>query len=144
MTTTTETILKALATLLDNGTTAKFERNASVPEKIPSTGLIIMRDGNPGVAEETLGGFDPVYYEHEIEIEIYVAHGKQDTRDQKFDDLVAAIGVALENDPDLGGLIFGMTYSRPDVSIEIIPGSDAIKSGFIDLTIEYETPTPLS
>ena len=144
MTTTAEAILIALATALDNGTTAKFARNASVPEKIPAKGLIILRDGNPGAADETLGGFDPVYYEHEVEIEIYVAHGKQETRDEKFDDLIAEIGVALENNPDLGGLIFGMTYSRPDIAIEIIPGSDAVKSGVIDLTLEYETPTPLS
>ena len=144
MTSKTEMILQALATLLDDNTSAKFERNASVPEKIPSEGLIILRDGNPGVPDETLGGFDTVYYEHEVEIEIYVAEGKQSDRDTLFDTLVTEIGAALESVSGFENLIFGMTYARPDVSIEIIPGSHAIKSGTIDLVLDYESATPLS
>jgi hypothetical protein len=144
MTSTTETIIQALATLVDNAVSAKFERNASVPEKIPAEGLVVLRDGNPGLPDEALGGFDNAYYEHEIEIEIYVADGAQNTRDGLFDDIVTAIGAALESDPDLGGLIFGMSYARPDVIVEIVPGSHAIKSGVLTLTLDYETPTPLS
>lgn len=144
MTSKTETILQTLAAFLDANTSAKFERNASVPEKIPSEGMIILRDGNPGVPDEALGGFGAAYYEHEIEIEIYVAEGKQIDRDTVFDALVMEIGAALELGGGLNGFVFGMTYARPDVSIEIIPGSHAIKSGTIDLTIDYETPTPLS
>lgn len=144
MTSTTETILQALATMVDNAVSAKFERNASVPEKIPSEGLVVLRDGNPGLPDEALGGFDNAYYEHEVEIEIYVADGAQNTRDGLFDDIVTAIGAALESDPDLGGLIFGMSYARPDVTVEIVPGSHAIKSGVLTLTLDYETPTPLS
>lgn len=144
MTSKTETILQTLAAFLDANTSAKFERNASVPEKIPSEGLIVLRDGNPGVPDEALGGFDAVYYEHEVEIEIYVAEGKQSDRDTLFDTLVTEIGAALESGAGLNGLIFGMTYARPDISIEIIPGSHAIKSGTIELVLDYETPTPLS
>lgn len=144
MTSTTETILQALATLVDNAVSAKFERNASVPEKIPAEGLVVLRDGNPGLPDEALGGFDNAYYEHEVEIEIYVADGAQNTRDALFDDIVTAIGGALESDLDLGGLIFGMSYARPDVAVEIVPGSHAIKSGVLTLTLDYETPTPLS
>lgn len=144
MTSTTETILQAFATLVDNAVSAKFERNASVPEKIPAEGLVVLRDGNPGLPDEALDGFDNAYYEHEVEIEIYVADGAQNTRDGLFDDIVSAIGAALESDPDLGGLIFGMSYARPDVAVEIVPGSHAIKSGVLTLTLDYETPTPLS
>ena len=144
MTSKTETVLQALATLVGNASAAKFERNASVPEKIPVDGLIILRDGNPGAPEEALGGFGGVYYEHEVEIEIYVAQGDQASRDTIFDNLITQIGVALGSDPDLGDLIFGMSYARPDVTIEIIPGAHAIKSGVITLVMDYETPTPLS
>ncbi len=144
MTSKTETILQTLAAFLDANTSAKFERNASVPEKIPSEGMIILRDGNPGVPDEALGGFSAAYYEHEIDIEIYVAEGKQTDRDAVFDALVTEIGTALESGAGLGDLIFGMSYARPDISIEIIPGSHAIKSGTINLIIDYETPTPLS
>ena len=144
MTSKTETVLQALTILLGNASAAKFERNASVPEKIPSGGLIILRDGNPGQPEEALGGFGAVYYEHEVEMEIYVADGDQTNRDATFDNLVTQIGVALESNPDLNGLVFGMSYARPDVTIEIIPGAHAIKSGVITLVMDYETPTPLS
>lgn len=144
MTSKTESVLQALAVLLDNGTGAKFERNASVPEKIPAEGLVILRDGNPGLPDEALGGFNTVYYEHEVDIEIYVADGAQASRDETFDTLITQIGAALESDPDLGGLVFGMSYGRPDVSIEIIPGAHAIKSGVISLILDYESPTPLS
>lgn len=144
MTSKTESVLQALATLVGNANAAKFERNASVPEKIPADGLIILRDGNPGAPEEALGGFGEVYYEHEVEIEIYVAQGDQESRDTIFDNLTTQIGAALESDPDLGGLIFGMSYARPDVTIEIIPGAHAIKSGVITLVMDYETPSPLS
>lgn len=144
MTSTTEAVLKALATLIDTQTTAKFERNASVPEKIPAEGMIILRDGNPGAAETTLGGFNTVYYEHEVEIEVFFAEGDQTNRDTGFDGLVLQIGAALETDPSLGGLVFGMSYARPDVSVEIIPGAHAIKLGTIDLVLDYESPSPLA
>lgn len=144
MTSKTETILQALATLVEEAVNAKFERNASVPEKIPADGLVILRDGNPGLPDEALGGFGNAYYEHEVEIEIYVADGAQNSRDSLFDTIITQIGAALETDPDLGGLIFGMSYARPDVTVEIIPGSHAIKSGVLTLILDYETPTALS
>ena len=144
MTSKTETILQALATLVEGAVNAKFERNASVPEKIPADGLVILRDGNPGLPDEALGGFGNAYYEHEVEIEIYVADGVQNSRDDLFDTIITQVGVALEANPDLGGLIFGMSYARPDVTVEIIPGSHAIKSGVLTLILDYETPTALS
>lgn len=144
MTSKTETILQALATLVEEAVNAKFERNASVPEKIPADGLVILRDGNPGLPDEALGGFGNAYYEHEVEIEIYVADGAQNSRDALFDTIIIQIGTALETDPDLGGLIFGMSYARPDVTVEIVPGSHAIKSGVLTLILDYETPTALS
>jgi hypothetical protein len=144
MTSKTETILQALATLVGEAVNAKFERNASVPEKIPADGLVILRDGNPGLPDEALGGFGNAYYKHEVEIEIYVADGAQNSRDALFDTIITQIGAALETDPDLGGLIFGMSYARPDVTVEIVPGSHAIKSGVLTLILDYETPTALS
>ncbi len=144
MTSKTETILQALAALVEGAVNSEFERNASVPEKIPTDGLVILRDGNPGLPDEALGGFGNAYYEHEVEIEIYVADGAQNSRDDLFDTIITQIGEVLENDPDLGGLIFGMSYARPDVTVEIVPGSHAIKSGVLTLILDYETPTALS
>ena len=62
---------------------------------------------------ERIGGIGGVYYSHAVEIEVYVETGEASARDAAFDDLVLKIGAVLDGDPTLGGLAFGMTYSRP-------------------------------
>ncbi|QQG36824.1 MAG: acyl-CoA transferase [Micavibrio aeruginosavorus] len=139
-----EKILDKLKTLIDAATTAKIERNSAVPEKIPPTGLIIIRDGNPGDPEYVLGGFSNVYYSHNIEIEVYIQEGAPAQRDLKFDQLMQLIGTVLESHPTLDGLVAGLTYARPDTHTQPIDGGPAIKAGVILLMTEYETPTPLT
>jgi len=139
----TELILEAIKTLLITVPNAKIERNTAVPEKIPTGGLIVLRDGDPGEPETALGGFGGAYYSHGIEIELYIEDGNATARDTAFDGLVQAIGTALEADPILGGLAFGMTYGRPETNTETVAGAPAIKSGVMAVTVEYETTSPL-
>jgi hypothetical protein len=115
-----------------------------LPEKIPAGGLIILRDGDPGEPEQSLGGFGSVYYQHAVEIEVYVEEGNSAVRDTAFDDLLKQIGAALEADPTLGGLAFGLTYGRPETSIEAVSGAPAIKSATLTVTVDYETDAPLA
>jgi hypothetical protein len=138
-----EQVLDALKTLLETMPGAKIERNSVLPEKIPTGGLIILRDGDPGEPEQALGGFGSTYYQHAVEIEAYVEEGDAAARDAAFD-LLQQIGGALEADPTLGGLAFGMTYGRPEPSIEPIAGAPAIKSATLSVTIDYETDAPLA
>ena len=119
------------------------ERNAAFPERIPDGGLVIVRDGDPGEPEQALGGFAPVYYRHAVELELYAESGNQAIRDQTFDDLATAIGTALDADPTLGGLVFGMTCGRPEVMTDAVEGGPAIKTGTITLVLDYEAPSPL-
>ena len=56
-----EQILEAIKTLLMTVPGAMVERNTAVPEKIPTGGLIVLRDGDPGEPETALGGFGGVY-----------------------------------------------------------------------------------
>ena len=140
----TELVLEAIKALLVTVPDAKVERNTAVPEKIPTGGLIVLRDGDPGEAETALGGFGAVYYSHNVEIEIYIEDGNATTRDTGFDALVQAIGTVLEADPTLGGLAFGMAYGRPEINTEAVAGAPAIKSGVMTVTVEYETTSPLS
>jgi hypothetical protein len=135
-----EGIKASLATIPD----AVVERNSALPEKVPAGGLIILRDGDPGEQEEALGGFGNAYYQHAVEIELYVEEGDAVARDAAFDALLQQIGVALEADPTLGGLAFGLTYGRPEPAIEAIAGAAAIKSATLTVTIDYETDAPLS
>jgi hypothetical protein len=139
-----EQVLDALKALLEMAPDAVVERNSVLPEKIPAGGLIILRDGDPGAPEQALGGFGSTYYQHAVEIEVYVEEGDPAARDAAFDDLLQRIGTALEADPTLGGLTFGLGYGRPDASMEAVAGAPAIKSATLTVTVDYEADTPLS
>ena len=139
-----EQILDALKALLETVPDAVVDRNSVLPEKVPAAGLIILRDGDPGEPEQTLGGFGSTYYQHAAEIEVYVEEGDAATRDAAFDDLLQQIGAVLEADPTLGDLVFGMTYGRPEPSIEAIAGAPAIKAATLTVTVDYESDAPLS
>jgi hypothetical protein len=137
-------VLQALTALLETVPNTVVERNSALPEKIPDSGLIILRDGDPGEPEQALGGFGNAYYRHAIEIEVYVEHGDAAARDAEFDDLLQQIGAVLEADPTLGGLAFGVTYGRPQPAIEGVSGAPAIKTAALSVTIDYETDAPLA
>ena len=139
-----EQVLDALKTLLETVTDAVVERNSALPEKIPDGGLIILRDGVPSEPEQALGGFGSTYYQHAVEIEVYVEQGDAAARDAEFDDLLQQIGAVLEADPTLGGLAFGVTYGRPEPAIEAVSGAPAIKTATLSVTIDYETDAPLA
>jgi hypothetical protein len=139
-----EQVLVAIKALLETVPGAVVERNNVLPEKVPAGRLIILRDGDPGEPEQALGGFGSVYYQHAVEIEAYVEEGDAAARDAAFDDLLQQIGTALDADPTLGGLAFGLTYGRPEPAIEAVAGAPAIKSGTLIVTVDYETTTPLA
>ena len=139
-----EQVLGALKALLETVPDAVVERNSVLPEKVPAGGVIILRDGDPGEPEQALGGFGSTYHQHAVEIELYVEEGDAAARDAGFDALLQQIGVALETNPKLGGLAFGMTYGRPETSIEAVAGAPAIKTATLTVTVDYETSAPLS
>jgi hypothetical protein len=139
-----EQVLEALRTLLATVPGAAVERNSVLPEQIPDSGLIILRDGDPGEPEPALGGFGSTYYQHAVEIEVYVEEGAAAARDAAFDAILQEVGVALETDPILDGLAFGVTYGRPEPAIEAVAGAPAIKSATLTVTVDYETGAPLA
>ena len=139
-----EQVLEGLRAALETVSDAVVQRNSVLPEKVPAGGLVILRDGDPGEPDQALGGFGSTYYQHAVEIEVYVEEGDATARDATFDDLLQQIGVALEADPTLGGLAFGLTYGRPEASIEAIAGAPAIKSATLSVTVDYETDAPLA
>jgi hypothetical protein len=71
-----EQVLDALKALLQALPDVSVERNSVLPEKIPDGGLIILRDGDPGELEQALGGFGNAYYQHAVEVEVYVEEGR--------------------------------------------------------------------
>jgi hypothetical protein len=89
-----EQVLQALTALLETVPNTVVERNSALPEKIPDGGLIILRDGDPGEPEQSLGGFGSTYYQHAVEVEIYLEEGDAAARDAAFDDLLQQVAVS--------------------------------------------------
>ena len=139
-----EQVLEAFKALLETVPDAVVERNSALPEKVPDGGLIILRDGDPGEPEEALGGFGNAYYQHAVEIEVYVEEGDAAARDAAFDALLQQVGTTLEADLTLGNLVFGLAYGRPEAAVEAVAGAPAIKSATLTVTVDYETSAPLS
>jgi hypothetical protein len=138
----TETVLQTLASLLAAGCTAPVIRNTALPEVVPPEGLVIIYDGDPGQSDKTLGGFDPVYYEHAIDIILFVEEGDASQRDTTFDALVAEVKSVFRTHPDLDGAVFGLTYDHPKTEVVPVVGGTALKSGTITLRVDYEDPLP--
>jgi len=71
MPTPRETILSALLAALQTVPSATALRSAILPERIPTGGLLILRDGDPGTPEVTLSPLQ-YHYEHRAEVEVIV------------------------------------------------------------------------
>jgi len=140
MPTVRETILSALhARLLTLA--APIMRGDVLPERIPATGLIILRDGNPGEPEVTMLPLT-YFYEHRAELEVVIQAGTG--RDALFDALTASIGTALASDRTLGGLCDWVEAEAPEPIDLPIEGAAALKAAVITLVLHYATPDPLT
>jgi len=140
MPTTRETVLAALnAQLLPLA--ALVLRDEVLPERIPPSGLIILRDGQPGEPEVTLSPLR-YHYQHRAELEVVVQ--APNGRASAFDTLIAAIGTALETDRTLGGLCDWIEPEAP-ASVDLpIEGASALKAAIITVVLHFTTTGPLA
>jgi len=140
MPTTRETILAALHARLQP-LAALTLRDEVLPERIPPAGLIILRDGQPGEPEVALSPLR-YHYEHRAELEVVVQapNGRAST----FDNLIAAIGTALEADRTLGGLCDWIEAEAP-ASVDLpVEGAVTLKAAVITVVLHYTTTGPLA
>jgi hypothetical protein len=140
MPTTRETVLAALHTRL-LPLAAPVLRGDVLPERIPATGLIILRDGKPGDPEVTLSPLT-WFYEHRAELEVVIQAGTG--RDAMFDALTASIGTALASDRTLGGLCDWVEAEAPEPVDLPIEGAAALKAAVIIVVLHYATTDPLT
>ena len=140
MPTSRETILAALHALL-SALPVTALRGDVLPERIPTTGLIILRDGKPGDPEVTLSPLT-YFYEHRAELEVVIQAGAG--RDALFDTLTASIGVALAADRTLGGLCDWVEAEAPEPVDLPIEGAAALKAAVITVVLHYATQDPLT
>ena len=116
-------------------------RGDVLPERIPPSGLIILRDGNPGEPEVTLSPLT-YFYEHRAELEVVIQSGTG--RDALFDALTASIGTVLAADRTLGGLCDWVEAEAPEPVDLPIEGAAALKAAVIIVVLHYATTDPLT
>ena len=140
MPTTRETILAALHARLQTLAVTTL-RDEVLPERIPATGLIILRDGQPGEPEVTLSPLR-YHYQHRAELEVIVQ--TPGSRATAFDMLVASIGTALATDRTLGGLCDWVEAEAP-ASVDLpTEGAISLKAAVITVVLHYSTSNPLA
>lgn len=124
MPTTRQTILSALHARLA-ALSSTVLRDEVLPERMPATGLIILRDGQPGEPEVTMSPLR-YHYQHRAELEVVVQAGS--SRASLFDELIAAIGWALEADRTLGGFCDWVEPEAPTPVDLPVEGAAALKA----------------
>ena len=134
-----ELVLAALHARLQT-LTAPVLRGDVLPERIPTTGLIILRDGKPGDPEVTLSPLT-YFYEHRAELEVVIQAGTG--RDALFDTLAVDIGSVLAADRTLGGLCDWVEAEAPEPVDLPIDGAAALKAAVITVVLHYATFDPL-
>jgi len=142
MPTPRETILQALLAALTTVPAATVLREEVLPERVPASGLAILRDGAPGVPEVILSPLS-YYYEHKAELEVIVQGKTPAVRATSFDALVHNIGTVIAANRTLGGLCDWVEASAPKPVDLPIEGGEALKAAIIEITLIYTTADPL-
>ncbi len=141
-----ETALQSLTTVIRTAVDpVTVLRNEPRPQEVagyPRQALLIVGDGDPGIAEQTLG-VKSYFWTHSVELEIIVQRGDSDLRAEEIDDLASSIGSAVTADTTLGGTV---QYVRPG---GVLPTHDQDDAGTVPygvglmlIELWYETDTP--
>jgi hypothetical protein len=127
-----ETILVALLARL-SALPATVLRGDVLPERVPTDGLLILRDGEPGEPEVTLSPLR-YHYQHRSEIEAVVQSADRDTA---FDTLAASIGAAIASDRTLGGHCDWVEAEAPETVDLPIEGAVSLKAAVVPVVLSY-------
>lgn len=139
MPTLRETILAELHTRL-SALPAIALRSDVLPERVPTKGLLILRDGEPGDPAVTLSPI-AYHYQHRAEIEAVVQGAN---RHATFDALCASIGTAIATDRTLGGFCDWVETEAPR-SVDLpVEGASCLKAAVIPVILHYTTADPLA
>lgn len=138
-----EAILSALHAQLAAALAVPIRRNEALPERLGANGLVMLRDGEPGVPDVTLNPRHE-FYSHRTEIEACVPRSASGGADALLDALLTAIGQALNLDPTLGGLAEHMEASAPVVSVLAVEGGAPILAARLEVRLDYLVSDPLT
>ncbi len=142
MPTPRETVLQALLAALQTIPNATVLRGEVLPERVPTGGLVILRDGEPGEPEVTLSPLQ-YHYEHRAEVEVIVQGKVPADRDAAFDTLIQAIGTALAADRTLAATCDWVEAQAPAPTDLAQEGAEGIKAAVVPVVLSYSTSDPL-
>ena len=134
-----ETILTALHARL-SALPATALRGEVLPERVPTAGLLILRDGEPGEPDVTLSPL-AYHYQHRAEIEAVVQGAD---RDVAFDTLCASVGGAIATNRTLGGLCDWVEAEAPRPVDLPVEGAASLKAAVIPVVLHYSTADQLA
>ncbi len=137
-----ETILQALLTALQSVPNATILRGATLPERIPTGGLLVLRDGDPGTPDVTLSPLQ-YHFEHRAEVEVIVQGKTPADRDTAFDLLLENLASAITADRTLGGLCDWVEAEAPQPVDLPVEGAEALKAAIVPVILTYTMADPL-
>ncbi|MFL1463491.1 hypothetical protein ACI6QG_14895 [Roseococcus sp. DSY-14] len=130
-----ETALAALharlgAALAGRSPAPKLLRNETVPQRLPASGLVVVRDGE--TVEET-AILSPLAWaiEHRAEVEIVAATGAL------LDALLVDIAAAIAGDRTLGGAVEWAQPGAPSFDDAEAEGATAARAASVPVTLSF-------
>ena len=145
MTSKREQILSALTTKIKilESANIKIYRNLDKPQKIPSGGIIILRDGSGEEPEVLLSPLTHIY-EHIVTLEVMVQNPDSAARDSALDDLLVNIGAIINANRTLNGLAEWVEARTPDFEEEPIDGAASVRTAIVQVMVRFNTTDPLN
>ncbi|MEI8396309.1 MAG: acyl-CoA transferase [Rhodospirillaceae bacterium] len=133
----------ALTTLLTviRSACPQAERETVTPERVGPDGLVILRDGEPGVPDITLSPLT-YSYDHRAELELFVPTTATDDGAAALDRLARTLGTAFAADRRLGGAVDWLDWSPPATTGLAVSGGAPIRAAFLTVTLTYTTTNP--
>lgn len=130
--TTLEAALLALVATLDGATAAEVIRNATRPEDVPASGLVVVRDGAQQEAEAT---FSPLRYHIDHGAEVVVHALTAAIRDT----LLKALSNALIADRTLGGAVEFLEVGAIGLEDADFDGVAGVPGALMPVVLSYTT-----
>lgn len=140
-----EQIIEAVVSMIAGALPGvKIERNADKPERIPTGGLVVIRDGEAGEPEEVT--LSPLTYcfAHRVGVEIAVLADATASREQRLDAILGAIGAAVAANRTLGGLADFVEVTPPLTDDLEADGAYSARWASVDVVVHFATSDPLN
>lgn len=130
MPTARETAITALLALVQAMPGITTVRNAAWPERLPSGGLAVVRDGET-VEEEAM--LSPLSYgiTHRVDVEVFAAD------EAARDVIVAVLASAIAADRALGGAVEWAEVGSPDFDTVAPEGAGAVAAAIVPVRLMF-------